>query len=99
MDAKPEIETTHITGPALQATVDLLAFTTFGDSTKDPFFKAVDSALGGVLGDIARFELFEGKSCQSISVHTHGRIAAKRVVVVGGGPRNELKNPALRDIT
>jgi leucyl aminopeptidase len=98
MDAKAEIEMTHVTGPALQANVDLLAFTTFGDPAKEPVFKAVDSALGGVLAEVARAESFEGKSGQSIAVHTHGRIAAKRVVVVGGGPKNELKNPALRDV-
>lgn len=93
-----EIELSQVTGAALSATVDLLAFTTFGDPSKDPGFKAVDSALGGVLAEVARAETFEGKSGQSVAVHTHGRIAPKRVIVVGGGPRNEVKNPALRDL-
>jgi leucyl aminopeptidase len=98
MDAKAEIEMTQVTGPALEASVDLLAFTTFGDPAKDTVFKAIDSALGGVLADVARSESFEGKAGQAMSVHTHGRIKAKRVVVVGGGPRSEIKNPSLRDV-
>jgi leucyl aminopeptidase len=92
------VEIDHVSGPALQATVDLLAFTSFGDPTKDALFKSVDAALGGVLADVARSELFEGKAGQSISVHTHGRIPARRVLVIGAGPRGELTNPAIRDI-
>jgi leucyl aminopeptidase len=66
----------HVSGPALQASVDLLAFTSFGDPTKDALFKSVDAALGGVLSDIARSESFEGKTAQSLTVHTHGRLPA-----------------------
>lgn len=86
-------------GPALQASVDLLAFTSFGDATKEPLFKSVDSALGGVLSDVARSESFEGKAGQSITVHTHGRLPARRVLVIGSGPRGEFANPSIRDLT
>ncbi|MGN6107986.1 MAG: leucyl aminopeptidase [Kofleriaceae bacterium] len=79
--------------------MDLLAFTSFGDPTKDAFFKSVDSALGGVLADVARSESFEGKSGQSISVHSHGRLPARRVVVIGVGARGEFANPNIRDVT
>src|SRR5689334_19842634 len=89
----------HVTGPALQAAVDLLAFTSFGDPTKDALFKSVDAALGGVLADIARAESFEGKVNQTLTVHTHGRLPARRVVVLGAGPRGEFANPAIRDLT
>src|SRR6187397_513312 len=92
------VEIDHVSGPALQATVDLLAFTSFGDPTKDALFKSVDAALGGVLADVARSELFEGKTGQSLTVHTHGRIPARRVLVIGAGPRGEFANPAIRDI-
>jgi len=98
MDAKGVIQVTHLSAPALQAAVDLLAFTVFGDVTKDGVFKAVDAALGGVLADVARSESFEAKSGQSITVHTHGRLPAKRVMVVGGGTRGEFTNPAIRDV-
>ena len=88
----------YVSGPALQASVDLLAFTSFGDPTKDALFKSVDAALGGVLADVARSESFEGKTGQSISVHTHGRIPARRVLVIGAGARGEFGSPAVRDI-
>jgi leucyl aminopeptidase len=98
MDAK-EIDVSHVTGPALQATVDLLALTVFGEPGKDPFFKMLDGALDGVLADVAKSESFEGKPGQSIAVHTHGKLAARRVLVLGAGARNEFKNPAIRDLT
>ena len=97
MEAKG-LELGHVSGPALQASVDLLAFTSFGDPTKDALFKSVDAALGGVLTEIARSESFEGKSGQSISVHSHGRITARRVVVVGAGARGEFASPSIRDL-
>jgi leucyl aminopeptidase len=99
MDAKGGIELTSLQGAPLEAQVDLFAFTTFGDPSKDAVFKAADAALGGVLAEVARSELFEGKTSQSIIVHTHGRIAAKRILVVGGGAKSEFANPHIRDVT
>src|SRR5690349_19507458 len=98
MDAKAGISITQLQGPALTATVDLLAFTVFGDPSKDATFKAVDGALGGVLADVAKSESFEGKSSQAMVVHTHGRIPAKRVLVLGAGARGEFSNPVVRDV-
>ena len=98
MDAKGGIELTLLQGAPLEAHVDLLAFTTFGDPGKDSVFKSVDSALGGVLAEVARSESFDGKIGQTIVVHTHGRIPAKRVLVVGAGSRAEFSNPHIRDV-
>jgi leucyl aminopeptidase len=98
MDANGGIEVTLLQGAPQEAPVDLFAFTTFGDPSKDSFFKAVDSALSGVLSDVAKCESFEGKTGQSIVVHTHGRIPAKRILVVGAGARSEFANPHIRDI-
>ncbi len=98
MEPKTGISITHIQGPALTVTADLLAFTVFGDPSKDATFKAVDAALSGVLADVAKSESFDGKSNQSIVVHTHGRIAARRVLVLGGGVRSEFGNPTIRDV-
>ena len=92
------IEVTSLAGPALQTPVDLLALVSFGDPAKDPLFRSADQTLGGVLGEVSRTESFEGKAGQSITVHTHGRLPAKRIVVVGAGPRSELGNPNLRDL-
>ncbi len=92
------LSVTHVAGPLLTASVDLVAFVTYGDPTRDPMFKSADQALGGVLADVAKGESFEGKAGQAITVHTHGRIPARRVMVVGAGARNEFSPPAIRDI-
>src|SRR4051812_31339867 len=98
MDAKGGIELTLLQGAPLEAHVDLFTFTTFGDPSKDSTFRLVDSALGGVLAEIAKSEAFDGKTGQSLVVHTHGRIAARRVLVVGAGTRSEFANPHIRDV-
>jgi leucyl aminopeptidase len=98
MDAKGGIELTLLHGAPLEAQVDLFAFTTFGDPSKDSIFKSVDSALGGVLADVVKSESFDGKTGQSIVVHTHGRIPAKRILIVGGGAKSEFANPHIRDV-
>jgi leucyl aminopeptidase len=98
MDANGGIELTLLQGAPQEAHVDLFAFTTFGDPSKDSFFKSIDSALNGVLSDVAKSESFEGKTGQSIVIHTHGRIPAKRILVVGAGGRSEFANHHIRDI-
>jgi leucyl aminopeptidase len=98
MEANGGIEVTLLHGAPQEAHVDLFAFTTFGDPSKDSFFKSIDSALSGVLAEVAKSESFEGKTGQTLVVHTHGKIAAKRILVVGGGARAEFTNPHIRDI-
>src|SRR5882724_5385281 len=98
MDAKGGIELTLLQGAPQAAQVDLLAFTTFGDPSKDSVFKLVDSALGGVLAEVAKSESFDGKLGQTIVVHTHGRIPAKRVLVLGAGARADFSSPSIRDL-
>jgi leucyl aminopeptidase len=99
MDTSASYEVTLLTGPALQAQVDLLALTTFGDPSKDAVFKSADHALGGHLAEVAKHEGFDGKSGQQLTMYTHGKLPAKRVVVCGLGPRGDFSNAALRDVT
>ncbi|HSN28635.1 MAG TPA: M17 family peptidase N-terminal domain-containing protein, partial [Kofleriaceae bacterium] len=89
---------TQLTGPVLQANVDALAITTFGEPGKDPVFKSVDQALGGHLAEVAKHESFEGKTGQVLSLYTAGRIPVKRVIVVGAGARGDFANSAMRDV-
>lgn len=98
MNANGGFEVTQLTGPVLQASVDALAITSFGEPTKDPVFKSLDQALGGHLAEVARAESFDGKLGQVLSLHTHGRIAAKRVIVVGAGARGDFANASMRDL-
>src|SRR6185503_4218617 len=53
----------------------------------DAELRAVDQALGGLLTRAFGEEGFEGKSGQVCSVHTAGRLPARRVLVVGLGAR------------
>jgi leucyl aminopeptidase len=92
------VSVTHLEGLALQVPVELVAFVSFGDPTKDSVFKSADQALGGVLSEVARAERFEGKVGQSLLIHTHGRTPAKRILVLGGGPRREFTNPQIREL-
>ena len=99
MEVNAGFEISLLSGPALQAQVDVLALITFGDPTKDGVFKSVDQALGGQLAEVATSESFDGKAGQVLTMHTGGRLAAKRVAVIGGGPRNDFANPHVRDVT
>lgn len=53
----------------------------------DPGFAALDRALRGFLRQSLLDERFRGKSGQAVIVPTNGALAARRIAVVGGGPR------------
>ena len=76
------MEFQHLTDAARTVKADLLAFTTFGDPTRDPLFKALDAALDGGLSEAARAESFDGKPSQCLSLWTAGKLPAKRVLVI-----------------
>src|SRR5688500_17419173 len=48
-------------------------------------FNAMNQRLEGALSRIAEEELVQGKTLQTLVVHTHGKVAAKRVMLVGTG--------------
>jgi len=99
MDTKAGFEITLSSGAAWQQGVDLVAFATFGDPAKDPVFKSADQALGGALAEVAVSESFEGKSGQTLVLYTQKKIPAKRIVVIGCGPRTDFSNANMRDVT
>jgi leucyl aminopeptidase len=59
-------------------------------------FRALDKALDGLLAKLATEEQFKGKKGQSLMLHTHGRVAPQRVLLVGGGARKDFSAPDLR---
>ena len=61
-----------------------------------PSLKTVDAALGGALAKVVVKEEFTGKRDQSLSVTTHGRLKADRLVVLGMGDRRSLGAPEVR---
>jgi len=65
---------------------DLLAIPVFDDGIPgSEAAKAADAKLGGLLAAAAADERFEGKAGQSLTLHTHGKLAARRVVLLGIG--------------
>jgi leucyl aminopeptidase len=56
----------------------------------------VDRALGGWLRDLLKSKEFQGKLNQSVILHTHGRIPAKRVLLVGLGKKKDLRLDCIR---
>jgi len=56
----------------------------------------VDRALKGLLRDLLKSGEFEGKHGQTALVHTHGKIPAKRVLLVGLGNKKEARLDTVR---
>ena len=78
---------------------DLLAIAV--PASKDEWPEAVgvlDRALDGLLVRVATEERFEGKAEQGMILHTHGRIAARRVALLGVGAAADLKITDLRTV-
>jgi leucyl aminopeptidase len=61
-----------------------------------PEAQRVDLALEGQLTRALRDQRFEGRLAEIADVHTGGRLSAKRVLVVGLGPRAECTAERLR---
>ncbi len=92
------MEFSHVVEPALSASTDLLVMVVFGDPSKDATFRALDTATGKGLSEAAKSESFEGKSGQSLVLWSNGATKAKRIAVLGIGPKSEVELPAFRDV-
>ena len=57
---------------------------------------AVDAALGGAIRDVIASGDFQGKAEQVIVLYTRGAIPARRVMVVGLGPQDQLDLDVVR---
>jgi leucyl aminopeptidase len=55
-----------------------------------------DKMLGGALQDLIRSKEFEGKANEVLLYHTHGRVPAKRLVLVGLGKKKDVTLDSLR---
>jgi leucyl aminopeptidase len=85
-------------GELAKVEVDLLAVPCFEDPEDiSRTIRELDDSLGGLLGSVAREEGFKGKSEQSLSLHTHGKIAPKKVVLLGLGKAARFDVAAARD--
>jgi len=79
------MEFTRFDGALTDWSVDVLAVgvSNAGDWGKAPAVDELNQALSGLLHEAAISEGFEGKPGQSFAMHTHGRIAAKQVLLLG----------------
>ncbi len=59
----------------------------------------VDAALEGTLSKILAEERFNAQPNHSLLVHTHGKLRAKRIIVVGFGPKSAFTLDRLRQAT
>ena len=98
-------------GAPASSSTDLLAlFVPEGAVRKgklaDAQLRDLDSALGGLLRRVAEEEEFTGKEGQQLTLHTHGKLGAQRLVVIGLGKgargadrqRDALRNAAAKAV-
>jgi len=67
-----------------------------GDDRASADMRAIDQALGGLLGQALADQRFEGRVAELADVHTGDRLGVRRVVVVGLGPRGACTPEILR---
>ena len=81
-----------ISGPGTQnPKADLLAFNIFEGTLKPAGeLAAADRALKGVISSLISSKEITGKKNTNVVLHTHGRLRAKYVLVVGCGKRDEF---------
>lgn len=60
---------------------------------------SVDSALGGLISKLIKKENFEGKEGETLNFHTHGKIPAERVLIVGLGKESEFNLETVRRVS
>jgi leucyl aminopeptidase len=83
----------------VDVTTDLLAIPVFDDGIAgSDAAKAADAKLGGVLTAAAADERFEGKPGQTLTLHTHGKLGAKRVVLLGLGKSASFESADARHL-
>jgi leucyl aminopeptidase len=85
--------------PATEIKVDALIGCVFKDgSIEDERLASVDQALDGALGEIISRKEFHGRRYETDSLLAMGKVAARRVMLVGGGKQQEYDLYYLRNI-
>lgn len=83
--------------PLAEAGGDVLVVERYaGERGLAPEVQRVDRALDGLLSRALAEERFEGRVGETTYLHAAGRLAAKRVLVVGMGPRAECTAETVR---
>jgi leucyl aminopeptidase len=81
----------------LQLPVAVLGIPVFEDGvTEAPSVQALDKALDGVLAKTIADEQYKAKKGSTLTLHTHGRVGATRLILIGLGARKDFSPPDLR---
>ena len=84
-------------GEITQGKCDVLVLGAFaGTQTYTGVARTVDRALGGLLTSVTAEEQFGGKEGDVLTLHTHGKLPASRVVVVGLGDKKNFNTESIR---
>lgn len=67
-----------------------------GEPLAKPDASGLDKALGGSLRDLLQSREFEGRAGEVLVYHTHGKVPAKRLLLVGLGKKHQLTLDAIR---
>jgi len=88
---------TVVRGEPIESSADAIVLGAFaGTQTLTGLARKADAALGGLLQELVTEERFGGKEGDRLIVHTHGKIAARRIVLVGLGDRKTFSAESLR---
>jgi leucyl aminopeptidase len=84
-------------GDLLKESADLLALGVWqGTQDISGAAKAADKAMDGILTQALVDEEFGGKEGETLAVHTHGKLGARRVLLVGLGEKRAFGTETLR---
>ena len=82
-----------------QLKTDVLGLVCFEDQLGDGvLFQSLDKTLEGLIGRLMPEERFKAKKGQTLLVHTHGRVGAARLLLLGAGPRKDFQASDLRGV-
>ncbi len=71
--------------------VDLCAVLLFeGECAENPILQALEQSFGKLLFKLFEEEQFSGKKTQYLNIHTHGKVGATRLLLLGGGKRKDF---------
>lgn len=77
--------------------VDLCAVLLFeGEYAESPVLQALDQAFAGLLSRLLEEEQFSAKKSQCLTLHTHGKVGATRILFMGAGKRRDFQPSDLR---
>jgi leucyl aminopeptidase len=78
-------------GKILEEKCDLLVLGVWaGTQGPQGLVKAVDCVLKGIITEVIADEEFGGKTAETLAVHTHGKLGANRVLIVGLGDKKDF---------